>query len=295
MDSPFHQGEQSVQTRAGVRERAEQMGRRMIRAFLPEQHRQFFEQLPFVLVGSVDDEGAVWASVLSGRPGFVYTPDEHTLRVRAAVGAELGISAGRALGILGIELPTRRRNRVNGRVTSADAHGLTLAVDQSFGNCPQYITVRVPRAVPRELGTVRGVGARLPEELVAWIRASDTAFIASAASADPSGEANEGVDVSHRGGEPGFVEVSERDGTTVLTIPDYAGNNAFNTLGNLQRYPHVGLSFPSFERGDWLALSGRAELVWDADEVARYPHAKRLVRMTVEQGRVLPGGFPFAS
>jgi uncharacterized protein len=291
MDSPYHQGERAVQTRAGVRDRAEQMGRKMIRAFLPDQHRQFFEQLPFVLAGTVDRAGAVWASVLTGRPGFVYTPDEHTVRVRA----KLALEVGQAIGILGIELPTRRRNRVNGHVASVDAQGFTLSVDQSFGNCPQYITARVPRLVPRAASERVRVGAQLSEELVAWIRVSDTAFIASASSAEPHGETREGVDVSHRGGEPGFVEVSSDGAATVLTLPDYAGNNAFNTLGNLQQYPRVGLSFPSFERADWLALSGRAELVWDAEEVARYPHAKRLVRMTVEQGYVQPGGFPFAT
>jgi uncharacterized protein len=291
MDSPYHEGEQAVQTRAGVRERAERMGQRMIRAAMPDQHRQFFEQLPFVLVGTVDRAGAVWASVLTGRPGFVYTTDERTVRVRAPMRLELG----QAIGMLGIELPTRRRNRVNGRVTSVDAQGFTLEVEQSFGNCPQYITVRVPRRVPRELGERVHVGAVLPEDVAAWIHASDTAFIASASSAAPQGDTGEGVDVSHRGGEPGFISVASHGATTVLTIPDYTGNNAFNTLGNLQRYPRVGLSFPSFDRHDWLALSGRAELVWDADEIARYPGAQRLVRMTVEQGYVQPGGFPFST
>jgi predicted pyridoxine 5'-phosphate oxidase superfamily flavin-nucleotide-binding protein len=293
-ESPYHEGEQAVQTRAGVRERAEQMGRRMIRALMPEQHRQFLEQLPFVLVGSVDHEGAPWASVLTGPPGFVYTPDERTVRVRARIEPPLTVELGRALGMLGIELPTRRRNRVNGHVTSVDASGFTLTVDQSFGNCPMYINARTPRRMPRAQAASEHIGTRLPDALNSWIRASDTAFIASASSANPRGAAHDGVDVSHRGGNPGFVQVEESQGATVLTIPDFAGNNAFNTLGNLERYPRVGLSFPDFERGDWLALSGRAELVWEGAEVARYPGAQRLVRMTVERGHVLPGRLPFA-
>ena len=52
--SPFHAGEQALQTRAGVRERAERSGRRMIRDFMPDQHRELFEKLPYVIVGSLD-------------------------------------------------------------------------------------------------------------------------------------------------------------------------------------------------------------------------------------------------
>lgn len=283
-----------MQARAGVRERAEQLGRRMIRSTMPDQHRQFFEQLPFLLLGSVDPHGDVWATPLVGRPGFVYSPDERTLRVRAQLEEPATLSAGSALGVLGIELPTRRRNRVNGHVQSVDAHGFTLAVDQSFGNCNMYINARTPQPVVRERGEPTRVAAQLGDELAAWIRQSDTAFIASASSACPHGTPSEGVDVSHRGGVAGFVKVEQRAGKSVLTMPDYAGNNAFNTLGNVESYPRVGLSFPNFERGDWLALTGSAELVWDADEVARFPRAQRLLRITVARGLVLPGRLPFA-
>lgn len=42
MSGPFHVGEQWVQNRAGVRDKAEQIGSRMIRSVMPEQHREFF-------------------------------------------------------------------------------------------------------------------------------------------------------------------------------------------------------------------------------------------------------------
>jgi hypothetical protein len=285
-DSPYHAGEREVQMRAGVRERAEALGRKMIRPFMPDQHRQFFEQLPFVLVGSVDREGKVWASALAGR---VFTPDERTVRVHVRLHEDdpLWLEPGRALGMLGIELPTRRRNRVNGRVVSVDASGFTLHVEQSFGNCPMYINARTPRSVQPREGASERVGALLPERLEAWIRASDTAFIASAA--DRNGD--EGVDVSHRGGNPGFVRVERVDGATVLTMPDFSGNNSFNTLGNIVRYPHAGLSFPDFASGDWLALSCRAELIWGD---GGFEGAQRIVRLTVHEGRVLPARLPFA-
>nr|WP_231865084.1 pyridoxamine 5'-phosphate oxidase family protein [Sorangium cellulosum] len=53
----------------------------------------------------------------------------------------------------------------------------------------------------------------------------------------------EGADVSHRGSKPGFVRVTEEDGRTVLTSPDFTGNFGFNTLGNLALNPRAGVLF----------------------------------------------------
>ena len=52
--SPFHRGEQKIQTRLGVRDKMEALGRRVIRDFMPEQHQEFFAQLPLLMVGTVD-------------------------------------------------------------------------------------------------------------------------------------------------------------------------------------------------------------------------------------------------
>jgi hypothetical protein len=75
--NPFHSGEKAVQARLGVQERMLDVGRRVIRAYLPDQHREFYAQLPFVLVGSVDALGRPWASVLVGEPGFMQFARPH--------------------------------------------------------------------------------------------------------------------------------------------------------------------------------------------------------------------------
>src|SRR5262245_9705981 len=82
-ESPFHRGEWALQARAGMRERLERSGRRVIRDYMPEQHRELFAQLPLLLVGTLDAERWPWTSVLVGRPGFVSTPDARTLSVNA--------------------------------------------------------------------------------------------------------------------------------------------------------------------------------------------------------------------
>lgn len=142
----FHAGEQAVQARLGVRERMAELGPRVIRGAIPAQHREFFPLLPFVVLGAVDTSGQPWATLLAGPEGFVQSPDDTTLRIDARPGEDDPLAAsivpGAALGLLGIELPTRRRNRANGVVTQVDQHGFTLRVQQSFGNCPKYIQQR---------------------------------------------------------------------------------------------------------------------------------------------------------
>ena len=295
--SPFHAGEQAIQTRSGKRESVEAFGRRAVRPFMPDQHRQFFSQLPFAVFGSVDAEGWPWASILSGRPGFLTSPDPERLDVTTLPlsGDPLVHALGRGapIGILGIELPTRRRNRVNTRVIATSVDGFALGVDQSFGNCPQYIQTRgltflrdpaepITRPLPERL---KG----LDDTARDFIARADTFFVASYVQTKEQ-PAVEGVDVSHRGGRAGFVKV---DGDT-LTVPDYAGNSYFNTLGNFLVNPRAGLTFPDFETGDLLMLTGRVELLWeDHPKVRAFRGAERGWRFTVDHGLRLRDALPF--
>ena len=68
----------------------------------------------------------------------------------------------------------------------------------------------------------------LDADAAAVIAAADTFFVTSYVDVDGQ-ESRRAVDTSHRGGRPGFIRI---DGN-VLTIPDFAGNQYFNTLGNL--------------------------------------------------------------
>jgi uncharacterized protein len=282
MADPFHPGERAMQARTGMRERMAEVGDRVIRDAMPEQHRLFFAELPFVVLGSIDAAGAPWASLIAGAPGFVRALDSRTLAIasRPGAGDPLGASlaAGAPIAVLGIQLETRRRNRANGRVASVGGGGFAIAVEQSFGNCPQYIHVRHgARVTPPPSAAPRHESAALSAEALALIGAADTFFIATAA-------AGEGADVSHRGGPPGFVRVTREADGTVLTFPDYRGNFFFNTLGNLQLDPRAGLTFVDFSAGRVLMLTGRADVIFDGDEVASFPGAQRLVRLAVAAG-----------
>ncbi|WP_223459070.1 MULTISPECIES: pyridoxamine 5'-phosphate oxidase family protein [unclassified Pseudomonas] len=283
--SPWHAGEKQLQAHVGVAERMETFGRKVIRSEMPDQHRTFYQQLPFMLYGAVDADGHPWASILEGEPGFAHSPEPGLLQFRSlpAVDDPAQMSDGSAIGLLGIELHTRRRNRINGHVRAMTTGGFGVTVDQSFGNCPQYIQLRQFRSVPLTDPSTRAAQHfnELDDAAKAMIAEADTFFVASYVDVD--GERS--VDVSHRGGQAGFVQVEGNR----LTVPDFAGNLHFNTLGNLLLNPRAGLLFIDFNSGDLLQLSGRTEIILEGPQVEAFQGAERLWTIDVEQVVRRPG------
>lgn len=251
-----------------------------MRPFLNEQHRAFYPRLPFIVVGVVDAAGHPWATLLEGQPGFLQAIDDTHLRIAASTAPEdpatSALSAGRAVGLLGIELETRRRNRLNGHVSGVHDGSLQVEVDRAYGNCPKYISTRDLRF--HDLDPTALLPAERQETLDDEARqaiARSVGFFVASATDGPALS----VDVSHRGGRPGFVE-AEGDW---LTIPDFEGNQFFNTLGNFLVNPKAGLLFPDFRTGDVLQLTGTVEVLFDSPRLASFDGAQRLWRFHVEQ------------
>ena len=289
--SAWHPGEQALQARAGVRERMAAVGEVVVRDHMPDPHRELFEKLPTLLLGALDASGQPWATLLAGPPGFVHTPHARQMDIAAAMDpADPALAALAAhgpsapVGVLGLEPHTRRRNRMNGRVVRWDAQpGLSIAVAQSFGNCPKYIQARVPglRAAVTPPQPAQPLGPSLDADALALIARSDTLFIASASAARPGLRRGEGVDISHRGGEPGFVQARHTAEGLELWLPDYPGNLFFNTLGNLAQHPLAGLLWVDYDGGGLLHVAARAELRWGEAERAPWPGAERVLRLQV--------------
>lgn len=277
--SPWHAGEKTLQEKVGVAERMEAFGQKVIRDYMPDQHRSFYHQLPFMVAASVDVLGRPWATLLEGPEGFVSSPDPRVLTIDTTLPADdpatPGLVAGQAVGLLGIELHTRRRNRINGQIRQAAEGQLQVRVEQSFGNCPQYIQLRDCTRVA-EPAQARVDATTLDATSVSMIQAADTFFVASYVE---QGDGQRAVDVSHRGGRPGFVKVEGNR----LIIPDYAGNLHFNTLGNLLVNPRAGLLFIDFRNGNVLQLCGRAEVLLDSPAIQAFEGAERLWTLEVEQ------------
>ena len=267
---PFHEGERYVQERAGEQEVAVRNGW-LVGEAIPARAIPFLAQQRMLAIGSVDEHGATFASVLFGMPAFAYSPDGLSVVLdRARIHASLddpvwnNLRVGVAVGILAIELHSRRRLRINGVVSTLDAARIEVRVREAYPNCPKYIQrrhVRDDRRVRRSESRPRTSGLSLDESRSLVVERTDTLFVASR-------HPTRGLDVSHRGGMPGFVRVVD---PIRLRIPDYRGNGMFNTLGNFTVDDRAGLVFVDFDRGSLLQMTGTAAVHFDEAEDPRQP------------------------
>lgn len=287
MRNVYHSGEREVQARAGVRDMAERIGRG-IRSSIPGVAQAFLRHLPFAVAGSRDSRGRVWASILTGEPGFLEAIDDRTIRIAATppAGDPLweSLDRGGHLGMLAIDFASRQRMRVNGTAEVLADGTIRLTTQEVFSNCQKYIQAR---NVEDGAVSAQGPGpARRANALTAgqqrWIERADTFFVASA-------HEEAGADASHRGGLPGFVKI--RDSRRVAW-PDYEGNMMFQTLGNIAANPNAGLLFVNFETGTTLQITGKARIEWDPEAAKEFAGAERVVEFEAEQVIEIPNAVP---
>jgi predicted pyridoxine 5'-phosphate oxidase superfamily flavin-nucleotide-binding protein len=289
IDHPFHAGELKAQRLAGAAPAAAP-----IRGAMPEQHRAFFPLLRFVCLAVPDAEGWPLATLVTGVPGFASSPAPDRLQVAAMPAPDdpvrAHLKAGTPAGLLGIDLGTRRRNRLNGIVAQAASDGFAVDVLQSFGNCPRYIQVRQLLPVVRRPGPAVNFDAALPARARELLASSSTLFVASASGKEVQGAAA-GLDISHRGGPPGFARLEG----SVLTVPDYNGNRYFNTLGNFIAEPRAAIVLADFASGDLLQLQGIVEIDWTAADPDQTPPVERVWRFRIVRGVLRKDAFGLAS
>jgi len=286
----FHSGEIAVQERAGVRDAAEDVGE-MIRDRVAPGTKEFLDLRRVAILGTVDVHGAVWASVVTGEPGFIATLDEQTIRItlppsfRDPLIDNLAVEGHVALFVP--DFLTPRRIRLNGHGMIKEGR-IWLTTDEVYGNCKRYIQERLLTGVrPAPASDNPGVmrGATLSAEQQTQIAQADTFFIAT-------DHPEQGADVSHKGGRPGFVQVIDRGR---LAFPDYNGNSMFNTLGNLAVNPRAGLLFIDFASGRTLQLAGDAAIDWDPARARNFAGAERVVDFAITQVIDNAYGFPLTS
>lgn len=263
MSGNFHSGERAVQQTAGETAIADRnitvLTDTVIGGARPFIAKQFMAAL-----ASVDSAGDVWSSLLFGRPGFMHTDDGSVITIDLPLKERdccdpvwSNIANQPELGMLFIELVSRRRYRVNGTVQRLDDSGVEVAIREAYPNCPKYIQRRHLRQQGRMRLPVQAAEGRLLRGVVSdIIGQADTMFVASR-------HADTGADASHRGGAPGFIRIVD---DTTLRIPDFHGNSLFNTLGNIEVDPRAGLCIPDFAHGQLLQLTGSASIHWNQED-----------------------------
>ncbi|WP_459209658.1 pyridoxamine 5'-phosphate oxidase family protein [Aquimarina rhabdastrellae] len=260
MGTVFNNGELEIQKQLGVIDVAQNISKmisnQIIKGAIP-----FIERQTIAVVSSLDPQGNVWISLLIGDFGFtkVVHPKEiyfDISQIRSVTNDIFytNIKKVPKIGTLFIELATRRRIRINGDVLQ-EKEKITVNVTESYPNCPKYIQQRgVEKSeITNELHSSQSFGTKLTASQKEWIQNADTMFVGSA------GLDNK-LDASHRGGPKGFVEIDQDD---ILSIPDYQGNNLYNTLGNLTENPKGGLLFIDFKNKSTLQLTGEVSMVFD--------------------------------
>lgn len=273
----FHDGEITVQTQAGVRDEAQRLCH-VISSTIKPSAQEFLCTQQLAAASTVDVNGKVWASLLTGQPGFVQVLNEQNLQINVTLihidPVHHNLQNNNDIGLLVIDLTNRRRLRLNGKA-EVNQEKIKVQIQQAFFNCPKYIQVRhIEKTVTDSLGKTEAfIRDTLSDTNQLWIAQSDAFFIASY-------HPESGADASHRGGFPGFVQVVN---SNKLVFPDYSGNNMFQTFGNLIVNPKAGLLFIDFAQGHTLQLTGKAKVIWDAERLIEFAGAQRLVEFDIEQ------------
>lgn len=94
-----------------------------------------------------------------------------------------------------------------------------------------------------------------------FIEKSTLLFIASR-------DADGGMDVSPRGGQPSVVRL-RADGS--LLLPDYIGNRRLDTIGNVLSNPDVALILLNRRSDEYLRIAARATVSREAEDIAAFP------------------------
>ncbi|WP_282696772.1 pyridoxamine 5'-phosphate oxidase family protein [Streptomyces sp. CC208A] len=277
MTTAYHHGSLAVQERLGVQQAAAHIAP-SIRPGIRPVAAAFLEAQPMLVLGAAAPDGRVWASLLTGEPGFARATGPDTVSVAGGPGPgdplAGALADGTPVGTIALDPRTRRRMRLNGTARPS-ARGLLIEAEQVFANCPKYLQKRElygsEPAGPHPSPARRGEA--LTEAQLAAVRAADTFFVATTGP--------DGVDASHRGGNPGFVRA---ENPRELLWRDYPGNAMFLTLGNLVTDDRAGLLFLDWENGTTLQLSGRAETAYHSEE--------RFVRFRVDSVVETPAASP---
>lgn len=255
----YHKGELFVQQKANVVKQAARTSR-IIQEEVDFYAQGFIQNQLFCFVSSMDKNGKVWISILTGKEiGFAKFKNSKELQIDLQNIHQFeddilykNLKENSSVGFLFIDLATRRRFRLNGNLFNTE-NQLNLQVDYAFPNCPKYIQQRALdksiNAIPEYTSIEKGENL-LPNKLTDIIKNADTFYVGTA-------DKNNALDASHRGGQPGFIEFFKDD---VLKIPDYSGNNMFISLGNIHEKPEAGLLFIDDASKSLLQLQGKATI-----------------------------------
>ncbi len=315
-----HKGELLMQERRSTPQEIIEGMPQYINHDMPQQHADFFAGLSYLPLATLDNRGRPWVSVLvmtsDDDPSVgIKVLDDNTTDViaqtspydpfaRALQQEPASTGDGRLFAGVGIDFSNRRRNKIAGSVDTVSVEDtgkvqLRLTSNQHLGNCPKYITVRTlahaQRTAELSYDSFYASTSALPADAKAVVDRASTVFLATKHSTEDNASGIQAdMGVNHRGGAPGFTRIyEEEDGdgvTTYLVLPDHSGNRFYQSLGNIETDPQVGLVFPDFVNGHVLYVTGEAENLFDTNAEALIPRTSLLTRIKVTGAVLVKNG-----
>lgn len=268
---------------------------------MSHQHVDYYRQLQFLPISALDTSGTPWVTILCNPT--ITAPKDELLLVTARVNpvdpfvVAVCASEGRPIQFAGVGIDFRRRSRVKiaGTVDSATVTtvsegeqylNIALQTNEHMGNCPKYITIRQLRPLPRT-PTTASFQKHLPTQALELLEKASTIFISTRHHDQDERESDMGC--NHRGGPKGFVRYFEDENGGHLVLPDYSGNRFYQSLGNVETDPVMGLAIPDFTTGDLLQVSGRARNLFNEQAEKIMPGATLITLVSVDSAILTRG------
>jgi uncharacterized protein len=292
--------------------------------YLTQQAQSFLMRQAYCVIAGMGPRKDLRGLLVMEKPGFVQILDQHTCRLH--LGYRIGNSSLvlglrqsyylggiNQLGLFFISHATRERLCVQGtaellpgNMTNRYRSALTctgdlvrLHVRRAFFHCSKYIRTRIPGltapvSLPsqqtwRPCDLLVGPQASLSEAMRAFIAQQMLCFLCTV------GQDGQCA-INHRGGAPGFLLSVPPDATVpggIVYLPDYAGNGAFEAIGNIFETGQAALVIPNYAAQLALCISGPARVMeldeLPADLMGRCAGAERVVALSVEQVEVQSG------
>lgn len=309
----FHEGEQKVQSLLHVPPQYNPTS-----PGLSPHATRLLHISSLLALGTLDDEGFPWTTLLGGQPGFARSLGRSIIGVKTLIGRNFDPviellfrgrqdgevhetdTTGRLMSALAIHLETRDRVKLGGKMiagaiedldSEAENNGASevqavFAIQQSLGNCPKYLNKkRIIPSTPRPVLSSKSLPLSKPA--VTLLTKADMFFMTTS-------NYGSSMSTNHRGGLPGFVRVAKNDESGVVLIyPELSGNRLYQTLGNLWATPKTGLIFPDFDSGDALYITGTTEILFGRDAASTLPRSNVVVKITVNAARFVLNGLAF--
>jgi ferredoxin-NADP reductase/predicted pyridoxine 5'-phosphate oxidase superfamily flavin-nucleotide-binding protein len=287
---------------------------------LTPQGAYLLQRAPLLALGTLDAQNRPWTTLWGGEPGFSEPLGGGVVGTRAIVDGSNdpvvealvgGSPKGEAVqgnqkmvSGLTIDLVTRKRVKIFGRMVAGalgdvEAEGaggaehadgpaikqdqiqLATKIEQSMGNCPKYLNQYEIQPSPVRSKLI-AKGSSLSPDAKDLISKADMFFLSSSTAED--------MDTNHRGGPPGFVRILS---DTEIVYPEYSGNRLYQTLGNLQLNPKVGIVFPDYGTGNVVYLTGTAEILVREEAAALLPGSNLALKIRIDEVRSVESGLPF--